>query len=380
MKRPLRVGLFGIGLLSGLLCLLSSAGAPARAAETNPVRAIVPARPEGRGVDTNTMERIYDQVKTPFKYGVVLKGEDTNELVDCPGVFRSGKHWYMMYVAITNKIGYQTHLARSDDLLHWEKLGKILSFAETGWDAWQADGGMALADYHWEGTHELQKYDGKYWLSYIGGAKQGYEPDPLAIGMAWSKTPTEIKEWHRLPENPVLSREQPDAREFEKKTLYKSTIIRDQSKSLGYPFIMFYNAKVKNGYERIGMAVSGDMVHWQRYGTNPVLANGEAKTNGMSGDPQIVKIGDLWVMFYFGAGWQPKAFDTFACSYDLVRWTKWTGPHLVEPGEPYDQSYAHKPWILKYNGVVYHFYCAVGQEGRVIALATSKDLKTVKVR
>jgi hypothetical protein len=25
--------------------------------------------------------------------------------------------------------------------------------------------------------------------------------------------------------------------------------------------------------------------------------------------------------------------------------------------------------------VVYHFYCAVGNEGRVIALATSKDLK-----
>jgi hypothetical protein len=31
--------------------------------------------------------------------------------------------------------------------------------------------------------------------------------------------------------------------------------------------------------------------------------------------------------------------------------------------------------VLKYNGVVYHFYCAVGNEGRVIALATSADLK-----
>jgi hypothetical protein len=32
--------------------------------------------------------------------------------------------------------------------------------------------------------------------------------------------------------------------------------------------------------------------------------------------------------------------------------------------------------VLKWNGVVYHFYCAVGSEGRVIALATSRDLKT----
>ena len=39
--------------------------------------------------------------------------------------------------------------------------------------------------------------------------------------------------------------------------------------------------------------------------------------------------------------------------------------HLVEPSEPFDKTYAHKPWVLKWNGVVYHFYCAVGSEDRV---------------
>jgi hypothetical protein len=34
--------------------------------------------------------------------------------------------------------------------------------------------------------------------------------------------------------------------------------------------------------------------------------------------------------------------------------------------------------VLKHEGVVYHFYCAVGDRGRVIALATSQDLKTSK--
>ena len=42
------------------------------------------------------------------------------------------------------------------------------------------------------------------------------------------------------------------------------------------------------------------------------------------------------------------------------------------PSEPWDKTYAHKPWVIKHNGVVYHFYCAVGDQGRVIALATSK--------
>lgn len=345
------------------------------ATESDPGREIIPARPAGRLVDESTMQQVYDEVKTPFKYGVVLKGAGPDELVDCPGIFRCGEHWYMIYVAITNQVGYQTFLARSDDLLHWTKLGKILPFSQSGWDAWQADGGIALADYHWDGTHELGKFDGKYWLSYIGGAKRGYETDPLSIGLAWTCQPAWPRDWTRLKENPVLTPKQPDARGFETKTLYKSQIIHDDSNSLGWPFVMFYNAKYKNGFEQIGMAVSRDMVNWRRYGTNSVVVNGEAKNNGISGDPQIVKIGDVWVMFYFGAGWQPHAFDTFACSYDLVHWTKWSGPNLIQPSEPYDKTYAHKPWVLKFKGVVYHFYCAVGNEGRVIALATSKDLR-----
>jgi predicted GH43/DUF377 family glycosyl hydrolase len=151
-------------------------------------------------------------------------------------------------------------------------------------------------------------------MFYIGGALQGYETDPLAIGVAWSKTPTEAREWTSLAENPVLSRAQPDVREFEKVTLYKSQIIWDNARTLVHFFVMFYNGKCKTG-ERIGMAVSDDLVHW----------------------------------------------------------TKWTGPHLVESSESCDKAYAHKPWVIKHDGVVYHFYCAVGDQGRVIALATSKE-------
>ena len=361
------VAVFLMGVMNGCQIFASD--------RVREARHVIPAKQEGRVVEASAMQNVHEEVKTPFKYGVVLKGAGTNELVDCPSIFRYGERWYMVYVAMSNKVGYQTFLARSDDLLHWTQLGRILPFSGGGWDAWQADGGIALADYRWDGTHELEKFNGKYWLSYIGGAKQGYETDPLSLGIASTREPAWAREWHRLRENPVLSPKQPDARSFETKTLYKSQIIHDATESLGWPFVMFYNAKYKNGFEQIGMAVSRDMVNWNRYGTNSVVVNGEVKQRGISGDPQIVKIGDVWVMFYFGAGWQPKAFDTFACSYDLVHWTKWSGPNLVQPSESFDQTYAHKPWVLKYRGVVYHFYCAVGNEGRVIALATSVDLK-----
>ncbi|OIR08094.1 glycosyl hydrolases family 43 [mine drainage metagenome] len=332
------------------------------------------------------MQRIYNEVRTPYKYGVVLRGEP-GELVDCPNVFRANGRWYMVFVSNRERVGYQTELACSDDLLHWRRLGPILPFAKTGWDAWQADGGIALYDTRFDGTHELGTYEGRYWLSFLGGSRHGYEPDPLSIGLAWSTTPTEAKPWTRLPENPVLSTFQPDCRHFESVTLYKSAVIRDTTEATGWPFreamgvpgwpfVMFYNGKTKKGnHEAIGMAVSRDLVHWTRMGDGPVVDNAPGK-RAISGDPQIARIGNLWVMFYFGFLWKKgtSAFNTFACSYDLTHWTRWEGEPLIKPSVPYDKTFAHKPWVMKVDGIVYHFYCAVGKTGRVIALATSKDL------
>jgi predicted GH43/DUF377 family glycosyl hydrolase len=333
-------------------------------------RTQVPAGIKGEIIypDSAIMQKVYEEVKTPYKYGIILKGED-GAPVDCPSVFRHGESWYMVYICMNRK-GYETYLAESHDLLNWQPVGKILAFSsEDSWDANQAGGYIALQDYNWGGTAKLRKFKNRYWMSYLGGALEGYETDPLSIGIAWTKDPSRPVPWNRLNE-PVLTRDQPDCRYWEKLTQYKSNIIYDKDRSLGCLFVMFYNAKTVSGYERIGMAVSDDMEKWKRFGNEPVIDNG----SGISGDPQIVRIGNLWVMFYFGAFWKPKAFDTFACSFDLVNWKKWDGPNLIGPSEPWDQEYAHKPWIIKHEGVVYHYYCACGDQGRVIALATSKDL------
>ena len=82
------------------------------------------------------MQKVYDEVKTPFKYGIVIRGEE-GELVDCASIFKKNRYWYMVYVGNKDKIGYETFLARSSDLLHWDKLGKIMIFRPDGWDRWQ---------------------------------------------------------------------------------------------------------------------------------------------------------------------------------------------------------------------------------------------------
>jgi beta-xylosidase len=326
------------------------------------------------------MQAVFDEVRTPFKYGIVIE-PPAGKKVDCPNVFRHGDRWYMIYVQQEDVLpGYTTQLAVSDDLLRWKPVGTILDRGATNsWDHANAGGGVALFDIEWGGSNRLQQHEGRYWLSYLGGDLFGYEKTPLAIGMAFASDPSRAVAWQKLPQ-PVLRASDPDARAQETETLYKSYIFRDPTRSLGAPFVMFYNAKPNRGSEQIFAAVSDDLKQWKRFGPGTALENlppPNARHGVISGDPQIVRMQNLWVMFYFGAFWKEGAFNTFAASRDLVHWTKWNGEDLIRPSEPWDTPFAHKPWLIKHEGVVYHFYCAVGgkQQHRTIALATSKDLR-----
>lgn len=328
------------------------------------------------------MQEIYEEVKTPYKYGLVMVPEDEQHKMDCPTIFREGKLWYMTYLIYSGR-GYETWLAKSKDLLNWEKMGRLMSFGDAGkWDDNQKAGYNALTATKWGGNYKLSKYNGRYWMSYFGGKEKGYETEPLSIGMAYTdKQPWVALEWTRLPE-PVLSALDKDVRWWENRhKLFKSSVIEDKEKLTGHSFVMYYNAvgdslennKKTRWYERIGMAVSDDMQNWKRFGKDPVVHH----PVGITGDGVIQKIKNTWVMFYFGAFWQDRkgAFNRFAASKDLIHWTDWTGDNLIESSEPYDELYAHKSFVLKHKGVVYHFYCAVNKKDqRGIAVATSKDL------
>jgi predicted GH43/DUF377 family glycosyl hydrolase len=341
---------------------------------------LLPAQ-EKKEVPDQKMQQIYNEVKTPFKYGMVVVPENNSKKIDCPTVFRKDNSWYMTYIVFDGN-GYETWLAKSSDLLNWKPLGKILSFsADTSrWDAFQKAAYPSLIDTKWGGSYEWQPYDKKYWISYFGGHEKGYEAGLLSIGIAYSiKDPAKPAEWQKL-DQPVLSSVDKDVRWWENKKLFKSSVIWDKNKTTGYPFVMYYNAngdtakdnKKTRWFERIGMAVSSDMIHWKRFNPEPVVHH----PVGITGDPIIQKIGDVWVMFYFGAFWQDRngAFNRFACSYDLVNWTDWNGDDLIKSSESYDERFAHKSYVVKYKGVVYHFYCAVNnKDQRGIAVATSVD-------
>ena len=333
-------------------------------------------------VSNERMKEIYEEVKTPYKYGLVIVPKSDSQMIDCPTVFRKDETWYMTYLLFNGR-GYQTCLAKSNDLLHWESMGKIMSFSNdtSAWDANQRAGYIGLIDTRWGGSYSLHTYKDRYWMSYFGGKSPGYEAGLLSLGMAYTqRDPATVHEWKRL-KKPIASSHDRDVRWWENKKQFKSTVIYDEQKITGYPFVMYYNAngdtakdnKKTRWYERIGMSVSNDMMNWKRFKKDPIVHH----PVGITGDPIIQKIGEVWVMFYFGAFWQDRqgAFNRFACSYDLVSWTDWTGDNLIESSTPYDEKFAHKSSVVKYEGVVYHFYCAVNRKDqRGIAVATSRDM------
>ncbi|WP_372772531.1 hypothetical protein [Mangrovibacterium sp.] len=330
-------------------------------------------------VSQQKMEEIYKEVKTPYKYGLIMVPDSNSYKMDCPTIFRHDDQWVMTYIIFDGR-GYETHLALSDDLINWKEQGAIMEFSDTtDWDVNQKAGYPSLIDYDWGGAYGINSYDGKYWMSYFGGNSTGYEKGLLSVGMAFTEEdPATLQQWSRL-EKPVLMSTDADAAWYDNITMYKNYVLEDKDQLTGHRFVMYYNAKGDSiskvrGAERISMAFSDDMVSWKRYDDNPVLNH----HIGITGDAVIQKIGDLYVMFFFRAYWpegKTVVYNSFAASYDLLHWTEWDGPKLVEPSESYDNQFAHKSFVIKVDDVVYHYYNAVDTLGnRGIALATSKDL------
>lgn len=325
---------------------------------------------------------------TPYKYGkpvLVGSGVDGNfdkHAVDCPFVFQHNDQFYMMYVGFDGK-GYQTAIATSEDLLHWEHLAVILRREEgAGWDSVNVAGTWILKENSMTAAPTLKKYDGKYWLVYHAYPGIGYEEGSAKIGLAWTEDEN-LLEWNRLPE-PILTPE--EGEDWEKGGLYKECLIEHEGQ-----FYLYYNAKNQNHgrwKEQTGLATSTDLNNWKRYDGNPVLkVSPDRWDSGFVSDPCVVQHGEEWAMYFFGYNYK-QAQEGIALSKDLYHWEKDPEPIITvgEEGE-LDAIFAHKPSVIMHNDILYHFYTAsrrpkegdqtenVFPEYRTITVATSKALK-----
>lgn len=142
--------------------------------------------PEKKAITDVEMQQIYEKIQTPHKAGTVMKWK--NDFTDSPTVFKKNDAFYMYFIAISKDCsvsGYETHLATSKDLIQWEYVGSIFRRNDLDrWDSKQCAGYAAFIDTDFNGSNELMRVNNFYYISYLAGNSDGYEQDPLFMGIA----------------------------------------------------------------------------------------------------------------------------------------------------------------------------------------------------
>jgi len=306
-----------------------------------------------------------------------IQGFEDVMMTDVPTVFQlSGDDkWYMSFIGYDGT-GYQSFIAESEDLMHWDQMRLAMGYGpEGGFDF----GGVVLGAYLYEdygikSPRILKKRDSKYYSLYGAYPRQGgYELRPGYEGVAWSE---DGLTWARARDEPILSVFQEDCGTWEKDCIYQPWLLEHEGK-----YYNFYNAANGN-IEQLGMATSKDLLKWKRYEQNPVIPVGAKGSfnESFSSDAKVFWDKDHWVAFFFGVG-QDGAHIMAAFSRDLYHWTVDPEPLYKAGGNPsgLDGQYAHKISLVwnPSKESYYMFYCAVDKENRRgIGLITSKPLDT----
>ena len=340
--------------------------------------------------------------RTPYKYPKLIlkatgkKGNFDERSVDDPIVFHANGAFYMLYIGFDG-IGYQTGLAKSTDLLHWERVALVAPRDPSSkFTKYNLALSSILRNKQLRSNGEAIKINGRYLGAWNAYPSAGYEEGAAVIGLAWSD---DLLHWQLT--DPILYPE--DGAPWEHGGLYRPDLMLDRG-----TYYLYYNAKtdtlpksVGGGWhEQTGVATSIDLKTWKRYAGNPVLRNGprgsatypasnpihatqpptpDARDSRFASNPFVVQNGCDFAMFYFGFGYQRpgRACEMLALSVDPYSFVK-VPEILIDTGAPgtIDETFAHKPSVITHQGVLYHFYCAVSgkypNETRGIAVARSK--------
>jgi predicted GH43/DUF377 family glycosyl hydrolase len=319
--------------------------------------------------------------RTPYKYGkLVLEasgvaGTFDEKSVDDPFVFRHQDEFRMLYIAFDGT-GYQTGMARSRDLLHWERMGCVAPRdPNSKWTKYNLALACIVRENGLTAQGRLKKVHGRYLGAWNAYPSAGYEEGAAVIGLAWSD---DLLHWELT--DPILF--PADGAPWEHGGLYRPNLIEQDG-----VFYLFYNAKTDRlpkaeggGWrEQSGVAVSHDLKTWKRYEGNPILTNGDASSRDarFASNPFVVRHKHLWGMYYFGFDRAGKARELLALGRDPYHFSK-VDEVMIDVGAPgaVDETFAHKTSVIWHEDALYHFYCAVSHkwphEVRGISVARSR--------
>ncbi len=318
--------------------------------------------------------------RTPYKYGKLVLSASNDpgafdaKSVDDPFVFLHNGAFHMLYIGFDG-IGYQTGLAKSSDLVHWERLACVARRDPSSkYTRYNIALSCLLREHGLTSKGRLKKVHGRFlgaWNAYPGA---GYEAGAAVIGLAWSD---DLLHWELT--EPILF--PADGAPWEHGGLYRPNLIE-----VNGIFYLYYNAKTdplprsKGGgwREQSGVATSRDLKHWTRFAGNPILPNGgpDSWDARFASNPFVVNHKHLFGMYYFGLDRHGIARELLALGRDPCHFEK-VHEVMLDRGSPgsVDEDYAHKPCVIFHHGALYHFYCAVSgkwpHDSRGISVARS---------
>lgn len=289
-------------------------------------------------------------------------GAFDSHAVDCPFVFSVDGRQGMTYVG-WDGTGYQTALTWRDGDT-WSP-GRVVLPRDPDDPLRRYNAALTsiVRDNDLASAGELRTFDGWYLGTFHAYPAAGYETGPGSIGFVRSR---DLVTWE-----PVGGQLRPDeGGAWERGGLYKSWLLEHEGL-----YYAFYNAKDVDDFgstavppswvEQTGLAVSRDLVTWERYGGNPVLTTGAPGDfdERFASDPCVLRDGDFWVMFYFGLAADGHAREGYAWSRDLRSWTKSSEILLdVGPAGSIDSLHTHKPAVVTWDGRLEHYYTAVAPQ------------------
>ena len=319
--------------------------------------------------------------RTPYKYGKLVLGASPepgsfdSQAVDDPFVFFHEDQFQMIYIGFDGT-GYQTGLAKSRDLVNWERVACVARRdPNSRYTKFNVAFGSLLREHQLTAPGKVKKVHGRYLGAWHAYPNAGYEVGAAVIGLAWSD---DLLHWELT--EPILFPH--GGAPWEHGGLYRPNLIEHEGL-----FYLYYNAKTDplpkasggGWHEQTGVATSRDLKHWTRYKGNPILRNGDDDSWDFrfASNPFVVQYKDLWGMYYFGFDKPGKARELLAVGRDPFHFEK-VHEVMIDVGQAgtVDETFAHKPCVIFHDDALYHFYCAVShkwpREVRGIAVARSK--------
>jgi predicted GH43/DUF377 family glycosyl hydrolase len=185
-----------------------------------------------------------------------------------------------------------------------------------------------------------------------------------------------IGEFVKYPHNPVLSGTSGawDSQSVRQNGLFKRDDI----------YYLYYAGEPAPGeHWQIGLATSHDMLHWEKYAGNPILPRGRGGSWDcfftMYG--KVIEKDGLYYMVYMGADGTINSYNMqlgLAISDDLYHWEKYQANPILRKGErgEWDSRGVWDHSLLFYQS---HYYLSFGGNDVIdgqgsIGIATSEDL------